>query len=110
MAPFWSSRNNKYWSSSSLNVSTSTTCSNDEPEEQEGFVVTSNKSPILDHTQNPAEEVDEEREEEEDPWSPDNVAAVRDLWKLTDREMSSLLQLHVLLQDVDHWKNDSFEV
>ncbi|CAB9508025.1 SEC14-like protein 5 [Seminavis robusta] len=43
-------------------------------------------------------------------WSQANVTAVAELWELSEDEVDSLKKLQALLQDIDHWKNDPYEV
>lgn len=43
-------------------------------------------------------------------WSDDNIQGVRELWTLSNKQVMQLLQLKDKLSDVDHFKNDPYEV
>lgn len=43
-------------------------------------------------------------------WSESAFEEMAKLWNLNHSERNDMLQLKVILQDIDHWKNDPFEV
>ncbi|CAB9510297.1 SEC14-like protein 5 [Seminavis robusta] len=53
---------------------------------------------------------DDQDDTEVDPWCPDNFGAMSKLWQLSDEEEIQMRELQDQLSDVDHWKNDPFEV
>lgn len=64
---------------------------------------------------NSAEDVSEVKtllydDTDSDPWSDDNLRQVVELWKLTEEEQSNMRELQTELADIQHWKNDPFEV
>lgn len=46
----------------------------------------------------------------EERWSPERVKAVNELWNLNNEQQAKLLELKRRLADIDHWKNDAYEV
>jgi hypothetical protein len=46
----------------------------------------------------------------EERWSQKNIDFVRDLWNLTDEDVRQLLIVKDKIADLDHWKNNPFEV
>jgi hypothetical protein len=46
----------------------------------------------------------------EERWSTDEVQECVELWSLTKDEHHKLLELKAKIKDIDHWKNDPFEV
>jgi len=43
-------------------------------------------------------------------WSEENMDSVSKLWELSTKEICQLQDLYERLRDIDHWKNDPFEV
>ena len=43
-------------------------------------------------------------------WSDGNFQEMAQLWKLSDEEQTNMRELQRLLADINHWKNDPFEV
>ena len=46
----------------------------------------------------------------EERWSEANFSAMASLWEFTEEEQAKMRQLQQKLSDIDHWKNDPYEV
>ena len=46
----------------------------------------------------------------EERWSTDAIEECKDLWNLTAEETDKLVEFKERIEDVEHWKNDPFEV
>jgi CRAL/TRIO domain len=60
-------------------------------------------------TNHVAEEVEDD-DERQDPWSAKNFSEMSEQWGLTEDDERNMRDLQNRLADVDHWKNDPFEV
>jgi len=45
-----------------------------------------------------------------DRWSDDNLQHIQDLWQLDEEQFGVLYQMKYKLADLDHWKNNPYEV
>ena len=43
-------------------------------------------------------------------WGQENLQYIRKLWSLNDEEYNQLLLMKEKLKDIDHWKNNPYEV
>jgi hypothetical protein len=43
-------------------------------------------------------------------WSDQNLEFIRDLWRLDDEQYGNLVAMKETIKDVDHWKNNPYEV